>query len=165
MRIYRFIIALTIILTGSGVLHAQQNATEAERLKGEWQIEKVVVKLLAQQDGKVLEERTYTAVDSMKRVNGFVPLNLQFRGFDCIITHGAGQVSGKYTIPVNGLIAYQRSNVSAQATGEQVVVERYIYQLPQANKLLLRMPAAFYRDNTRNLPVKLVYTCYYQKKS
>ncbi|WP_217603524.1 hypothetical protein [Chitinophaga sp. GbtcB8] len=164
MRIYRFIIALAIILTGSGVLHAQQNATDAERLKGEWQIEKVVVKTFAQQGNKLLEEKTYSVVDSMIRINGFVPLGIQFRDLDCIITHRGGQEGGKYSIPANGILDYQHSIPSAQSQKEEVFEYEYTYQLPQPDRLVISMPAAFYKDNVRNLPVKLVYTCYYQKK-
>jgi hypothetical protein len=163
MRIYRLLIVLGTILTGAVTLHAQ-TASEVERLKGTWQIEKVVVKLYAQQGGTLLEEKTYISTDSLVHVNAFVPLEIQFSSQVCIITHRAGQEAGKYTIPVNGILDYERGGLSPQTPEQQVLQTEYTYQLLQSTKLAINMPPAFYRDNVRNLPVKLVYTCYYRKK-
>jgi hypothetical protein len=154
MLIKRFLIVLVMMLASAGWLRAQENATDDARLQGEWQLEKVKTALYAQEGNKLLEERTLMP-DSTQGLNVFVPETIRLQNGECTITHKAGVETGKFMVPVNGMLRYQ---VKAQRP------VTYNYQLLQPTELVLNMPTAFYKDNTRKQAVKLVYTCYYRKK-
>lgn len=143
-----------MILASAGCLHAQENPTDDAALKGEWQLEKVKAVLYAQEGNKLLEERTYVP-DSTSRLNVLVPLTIRLMNGECTMEHKAGRETGAYILPVNGMLRYQVKDQPARL---------YDYQLSQPAELALNMPTAFYRDNTRQRAVKLVYTCYYRKK-
>lgn len=154
MLIKRFFIVLVMILASAGWLRAQEQATDVVRLQGEWQLENVKTALYAQEGNKLLEERTWVA-DNTRRLNVFVPLLIRMVNGEYTIEHKAGMEEGTFTVPVNGMLRYVTKNQPAIIYG---------YQLPQPTALVLNMPAAFYKDNTRRQAVKLVYTCYYRKK-
>jgi len=170
MHIKRFLIVLSMLLTGAGLVRAQDRSDTA-RLKGEWQIEKVETRLMEQKGSGVLEAKTYTSADDMKSINAFVPLNIKFGDHDCTMTSRAGTEKGSYTLPQNGIFRYLPESLLRQLQQQGFSPElaahtgvEYIYRLQQSSGLVLKMPAAFYKDNNRNLAVKLVYTCYYTKK-
>lgn len=174
MRIKRFLIVLSMLLTGAGLAQAQDRSDTA-RLKGEWQIEKVETRLLEQQGNGVLEAKTYTSTDDMKSINAFVPLNIKFGDHDCTMASRTGTEKGSYTLPQNGIFRYLPESLLRQLQQQlqkqgshpelaAMAGAEYIYRLQQPSGLVLNMPAAFYKDNNRNLAVKLVYTCYYTKK-
>jgi hypothetical protein len=154
MLIKRFFIVLVMILASAGWLRAQEQATDAARLQGEWVLDNVKTALYAQEGNKLLEEKTFVP-DSTRRLNIFVPLTIRLQNGEYTVTHKAGMETGKYMVPVNGMLRYEIKDRPAAF---------YEYQLPQATALALNMPAAFYKDNTRRQAVKLVYTCYYRKK-
>lgn len=174
MLINRFLIVLSMLLTGAGLAHAQDRSDTA-RLKGEWQIEKVETRLVEQQGNGVLEAKTYTSTDDMKSINAFVPLNIKFGDHDCTMVSRSGAEQGTYTLPQNGMFRYLpesllrqlQQQLQKQGSNRELTTiagAAYIYRLQQSFGLVLNMPAAFYKDNNRNLAVKLVYTCYYTKK-
>jgi PhoPQ-activated pathogenicity-related protein len=177
MLIKRFLIVLITMLTGAGLSYGQNApADTAALLKGEWQIEKIKVELHAQQGNMLLEIRTYTSVDSMKRINAFVPLAITFLEKDCIVEHQGGTDQGRYKVERNGVLEYMQEGVYLQLQEhmkkrgltpdpDAFSGEYYSYRLTNPSRLVLRMPASFYQDNNRNLAVKLICTCYYQKKS
>jgi hypothetical protein len=154
MLIKRFFIVLVMILASAGWLRAQEPATDAGRLQGEWQLENVKSALYAQEGNKLIEERVWVA-DSTRALNVFVPLVIRMTNGEYTIEHKAGMEEGTFTVPVNGMLGFVTKN-------EPAII--YGYQLPQSTTLEVKMPAAFYKDNTRRQAVKLVYTCYYRKK-
>lgn len=171
MHIKRFLIVLSMLLTGAGLAQAQDRS-DTVRLKGEWQIEKVETRLLEQKGNAVLETKTYTSTDDMKNINAFVPLSIKFGNRDCTIASRAGIENGSYTLPQNGIFRYLPESFLRQLQQQGLRPEmaahagaEYIYRFQQSSGLVLNMPAAFYKDNNRNLAVKLVYTCYYRKNS
>jgi|GEM_PF-1443198 len=174
MLIKRFLIVLSMLLTGAGLLQAQERSDTA-RLKGEWVVEKVETKLFTQEGNTLLETKTYTSPDDMKAINAFVPLSIKFGRHDCTITSPSGTERGNYTLPQNGIFQYLQEDalrlaqqrLKKQASRRELIGlagTEYSYRLQQSSALVLNMPAAFYKDTNKNLAVKLVYTCYYRKK-
>ncbi len=171
MHIKNLMIILMMAVTSMG-LHAQQQpaVTDAARLNGEWQVEKVTTRLITQKDHKLLEEKTYTSVDSMAHVNGWVPLVIYFDGKDCEMRYRGTTQTGVYELPANGRLVFRKKIAGKQASsaipGNPAIPSPgipYTYTL-QPGQLELHMPSTNYRDNATQQAVKLIYTCYYRKK-
>jgi hypothetical protein len=168
MFLQKIMIMLVMLFAGSKALQAQVPADVA-RLAGEWQMVKVEMKLYTQGDDRLLEEKSYTATE-INNVNAVIPANIKFSGQEYQLQHRNGMDAGKYMVS-NDRLEFKKVPMQAPVLpGEQQlpVPEEpgvvYRYDLPQTTSLVLYMSPAFYRDNTRNLAVKAVYTSYYSKK-
>ena len=123
--------------------------------EGKWKIEKVTTQLFAQTDNRLLEEKTYTTEKEMSEINGSVPLFISLTPHRYKMRFQSGTEEGIYR--KNGT-----NHLLLKKEGFPDIV--YNYRLKPDSTLQLDMPASFYKDNTRNLAVKLVYTCYYSKQ-
>jgi hypothetical protein len=148
---------LTVIILGSQLLHAQE-------INGEWMITKVTVQLFSQQDNKLLQQKTLTTDSSMNEINGVVPVSLTFGAQDYIMKTRSGVEKGMYVLHNNNRLEL-KSGAQPVVAGQPALPGMQYHYTLSSTGLQLDMPAAFYRDNKRNLAVKLVYTCYYGKKA
>lgn len=168
MFLQRIMIVLVLLFTGSKALQAQAPADIA-RLGGEWQIVKVEMKLYAQGDDRLLEEKDYTAAE-INSINAIIPANIKFSGQDYQVQHRNGAEAGRYVISKDRLEFRRGVPQAAPAPGQPPLPApedpgiMYRYNLPQTTSLVLYLSPAYYRDNTRNIAVKAVYTSYYSKK-
>jgi hypothetical protein len=148
---------LTVIILGSQLLHAQE-------INGEWTLTKVTAQLFSQQDNKLLQQKTLTTDSSLSDINGRVPVSLLFGPQDYVMKSRSGTEKGTYVLHNNNRLEL-KNGMQPVVAGQPVLPGiQYHYSL-SSTALQLDMPAAFYKDNKRNLAVKLVYTCYYAKKA
>ncbi|MFX1705332.1 hypothetical protein PV783_15315 [Chitinophaga sp. CC14] len=161
---YIRIILLWIGLFFTIQLSAQQTSPAARELVGEWVITKVATKLYAQDGGRLLDSRTIVSKDSIAMVRGFVPLSISFRMEDCTIIHSYGVEAGKYTVRGNDQLIYFRSQGLKPDNKPVTEGPSWEYHILNGIVLTINMPPGNYVDKQSKLPVKLVYTCYYEKK-
>lgn len=157
MFLKNMMILFVAMLCGANVLHAQD-------VSGQWKIVKATVQLYAQADGKLLEEKTYTTEKEMSEINGPVPVSISFNGQQYILTLLAGNERGTYRMNGSDQLQFQKDLLPEPSNTEPLLPGvSYGYRL-KTSGLELDLPASFYKDNKRNLAVKLVYTCYYSKQ-
>ena len=122
--------------------------------EGKWKIEKVTTQLFTQTDNRLLEERTYITEKEMSEINGRIPLLISLTAHRYMLKFQSGPEQGIYRLNDGALLLQQ----------EGFPDRSYAYRLKPDSSLELDMPASYYKDNKRNLAVKLVYTCYYSKQ-
>lgn len=123
--------------------------------EGKWKIEKVTTQLFAQTDNRLLEEKTYTTEKEMSEINGSVPLFISLTPQRYKMRFQSGTEEGMYRLNGDNQILLEQDGIPGRS---------YVYRFKPDSTLQLDMPASFYKDNKRNLAVKLVYTCYYSKQ-
>lgn len=123
--------------------------------EGKWKIEKVTSQLFTQTDNKLLEQKTYTTANEMSEINGQVPLFISLTPHRYTMKFQSGTEQGIYSLNGANQLVLQQEGLPDKS---------YDYRLKPDSSLELNMPASFYKDNKRNLAVKLVYTCYYSKQ-
>lgn len=161
---YIRIILLSISIFFTISLSAQQTSPAARELVGEWKIVKVSTRLYAQDGGRLLDNRTIFSKDSIAGVHGFVPLSIIFRMEDCTVIHSYGVEAGKYTIRGNDQLVYFRSQGLKPGDSKAMEGPSWEYHVLDGSMLTIEMPPGYYLDKQSKLPVKLAYTCYYEKK-
>lgn len=148
---------LAVIILGSQLLHGQE-------MNGEWTITKVTAQLFSQQDNKLLQQKTLTADSSMNDINGIVPVSLVFGPQDYVMKTRSGMEKGTYVLH-NGNRLELKNAAQPVIPGQPALPGMQYHYSLSSTVLQLDMPATFYKDNKRNLAVKLVYTCYYSRKA
>jgi hypothetical protein len=161
---YIRIILLWIGLFFTMQVSAQQTSPAARELVGEWVIAKVSTRLYAQDGGRLLDNRMIVSKDSIAMIRGFVPLSILFRMEDCTIIHSYGVETGKYTVRGNDQLIYFRSQGLKPDNSRVMEGPSWVYHIQNGAVLTIDMPPGNYVDKQSKLPVKLVYTCYYEKK-
>ncbi|HEY9261440.1 hypothetical protein [Chitinophaga sp.] len=157
-------ILIVMILFFAGKVSAQDSVLSAKVLQGKWHITKVVSKTYSQQDRKLLQEKVLATTDAFKTVRGFVPLVMLFREQNCSIQHAYGVESGQYTVDLSSRLWYRRGEYKPQQPAADIKSGSFWLCKMEDNKILiLEMPASYYNEDGTNLPVKLVYTCYYER--
>jgi hypothetical protein len=137
---------------------------QAQDVSGQWKIVKTTAQLFSQADGKLLEEQTFTTDKEMREINGPVPVSIAFTGQQYTLSFQAGTERGSYRISGNDQLQFQKETPQQPSNTEPLLPGiTYGYRLKNSG-LELDLPASFYKDNKRNLAVKLVYTCYYSKQ-
>jgi hypothetical protein len=141
-------------------LHAQ---SDQAGLSGEWQIAKVEMKLFTQQDKSLVEAKTLTTDSAIRTINARVPVNVQFEGLSYMMRFRGSMESGTYYTK-DSLIFLLNGNTD-QSKKQDVFLSAipYKYFFKNDTVLKIQIPASYYRDNTRNLAVKLECSCYYSK--
>jgi len=157
-------ILIAIVLLFAGKVSAQDSVRSAGALIGKWSITKVVTKIYSQKDQKLIQEKVLTAADAFKTIHGFVPLVMSFGEQDCRMQHAYGVESGRYTVDANSHLWYKRGENKPQQPVADVRSGPFWGCKMEDNKvLILEMPASYYNEDGTNLPVKLEYTCYYER--
>lgn len=157
-------ILIVMVLIFAGKLQAQDSILSTRVLIGKWNITKVVTKTYSQTDRKLLQEKVLTTTEAFKTVRGFVPLGMLFRERDCRMQHTYGVESGQYAVDVNSHLWYKRGENKPQQPAVDIKSGAFWGCKMEDNKtLILEMPASYYNEDGTNLPVKLVYTCYYER--
>ncbi|HVI47117.1 MAG TPA: hypothetical protein VM802_19730 [Chitinophaga sp.] len=164
MNKWMFLMALLSVV--SGLVAGQQTDLKVDKFSGEWEFSKVEMKLYAQDDGRLLEDKVFTTTESTKNINGLVPFSIKFSRHQCIISHRNGIEGGEFR-----LINDKEFTFSPDVQGKEnlnstnrIPAITYRYRIEDRNWLAIDMPAAFYKDNIRGVAVRLLYTCYYQLK-
>jgi hypothetical protein len=155
MLIRRIITLLFTILIGGNLLYAQGNA---ERLSGEWQITTVEMKLFSQEDNSLLEAKVFTADSTIRTVNARVPVKVHFEGMNYVLQFKGSVESGTYSTQDSLIILKS----ALQPTLMPGISYRYFFK--NDTSMEIGIPTAFYRDNIRNLAVKLECSCSFIKK-
>ncbi|MBC9913355.1 hypothetical protein [Chitinophaga varians] len=152
-RIIIIIIGLMLML-GRG--YAQIPA-EGQKMQGRWEIVKVEATLFSQGDERVLERKVLTAKGDISMAGGMIPLSLGFNGDVC-------------TVERNGRIErdsckWEPPFVLLQDP-ESVLVRYHSWQYSfiDADHIEVGLPAVFYMDPQRKVPVKRQFICTYGKK-
>lgn len=145
-------------------LSAQQASPAARELVGEWKMVKVSTQLYAQDGGRLLDNRMIYSRDSIAAIHGFVPLSIIFSMEDCTIIHNYGVEAGKYTVRGNSQLVYFRQQGLKPGASKAMEGPSWEYHILNGTMLTIEMPPGYYQDKQSKLPVKLAYTCYYEKK-
>lgn len=151
MLLKRIVTLLFFILISGSLLHAQG-------LSGEWRVTKVEMKLYSQEDDNLLELKTFTTDSTIRNINARVPVNIRFEGMNYVMQFRGSMETGTYST---------RDSVNVLRSASQPALlpgMPYKCFLKNDISMGIEIPASFYRDNTRNLAVKLECSCYYSKK-
>lgn len=162
---YIRIVLLFISIFFVGKISAQQVSPAFRELMGEWRLTKVSMKLYSQYGGAPMEEKIIGTLDSIRTINGFIPLSMQFREEDCIVEFRGGIEMGRYTVSSPHQLVYQRrEGLRPDSTKRITAGPLWQYDVQSNTLLSIRMPESYFVDRKTKLPVKLAYTCYYEKK-
>jgi hypothetical protein len=161
MLIRKVVTLLLIILICTDLLYAQRNP---ERLSGKWQITKVEMKLFTQQDNRLLEAKTFTADSAIRTINARVPVNIQFEGVNYVMRFRGAMESGIYSTQDSLMLLREGSTEQSKTQQASLPAIPYKYFFKNDTLIGIEMPASYYKDNNRNLAVRLACTCYYSKK-
>lgn len=154
MLIRRIITLLLTILISGNLLYAQDNV----RLSGEWKITAVEMKLFSQKDDNLLEAKAFTTDSAIRTVNARVPVKAQFEGMNYMMQFKGSMESGTYSTK-DSIIILKSASQPAFMPGIP-----YGYFFRNDTSMEIVMPSSFYRDNTRNLAVRVECSCSYIKK-
>lgn len=142
------------------------SAQDSARIAGEWQLEKIEVKLYAQADQRLLEEKVLTDEAGFNTLTGQAARSVAFSGTAYRMQFVYSGEQGTYTLIDPSQLRFSRMEAAAgtQEPPMEVIVTIGYALLPQ-DQLKLLMPAAYYKDSGRNMAVKCLYNCIYKKKT
>lgn len=147
-------IVLAMILLGTMQgLFAQEDSTV--HFSGNWVIEKAEVKVYAQRGGRLLEERTVTAEEQLRQIYPEIVLDMMFSGNTYALQFNSVMNQGTFSV-VTGSLAMQ-----SDVTGTLPLLWPYRFS---GAKLIIEMPATYFKDMQRNEAVKQQVTCSFHKK-
>ena len=131
--------------------------------EGEWELDKVNVKLLSDPGNSLLEERTQDTLPLQTILAG---KSITFHG-QSYIMHGAQVLEqGTYILLSDGSLAFRNVNkpvIPGNALPQQPDIFCKI-SMPDADRLIITLPVEVYKDHTRNLIVKQFFICQYNRK-
>lgn len=151
---------MVVLFTLGNGLYAQQVLPDSIRMIGEWKLIKVESQLLTQKDDRLLEENTIIITDDQPRIKGFAPLGFSISGQRCRISSVRGIDEGKYLLDVNNTFSYEGDEIEDHLWHIDLQ-----YRFLSDEEMTFIMPAAQFKDNKRNLPVKQINKCHYRKVS
>lgn len=151
---------IIVILTGIMLMFFRGNAqtsAEKEKMQGRWEIVKVEAILFGQGSDKVLERKVLTVRDSIRKIGSVIPLVLLFEGNVC-------------TTERNGALEkdscrWAEPHLLLQDQGQRkIYYNTWQYSFTGVDQLEVRLPAVFYMDPQRMVPVKRQFNCIYNRK-
>jgi hypothetical protein len=145
MHIKIWIISFLLLATPFAVFAQLQT-------EGEWELDKVKVRLLSDPGNSLLEERTQDSLPVQAILAG---KSITFHGQNYIMP-GA---QGTYNLLSDGSIAFRNANKPAALPDIFCKVS-----MPDADRLIIELPVEVYKDHTRNLIVKQFFICQYNRK-
>lgn len=152
----RIIMILTMLLLWCMSGYAQQSS-DREKVQGRWEMVKVEATLLSQGDDKVLEQKVLTARDSINMAGGMIPWSLWFEGTVCTVESNGRVERDSCRFEPSQLLLWEPG-------AGPVYYISWRYVLTGTNQLVLHLPAVFYMDPQRKVPVKRQFICTYGKK-
>lgn len=153
MYIKRLMI-LCLLMTCSAGLFAQSGTLDS--LQGAWEIEKAVVKVVAQRGGATLSESTVTDLAQIRQIKPVILLQLLFAG---------QQYSAQYQAKTeSGTFAAASGTLQLQKDVEELPPSFIPYVLQTETMLQVTLPQVYYRDAQHNQPVKQSVICFFHKK-
>lgn len=152
MRIKVMIMFLLMLIGAAKGALAQTDSTIY--FQGEWEIEKAEVKIYAQANGQLLEQRTLISAIQLQSVNAAIrSMSVSFH--NCQVEYFSNVEKGFIRI-FNGRILLMKQD----QTG---VLAEFPYRF-DGSKLLLVMPSTNYYSAGHSMPVKQCVVCQLQKK-
>lgn len=154
MHIKVWIISL-LLLAGPLAVFAQL------RPEGEWELDKVNMKLMSEPGNSLLEERN---IDSLPSQITIVGKSILLNGQNYMIRFTQGVEQGTYVLLSDGSIAFRKGNrppVDGQLQQPDIFCK---ISMPDADKMFVALPAEVYKDHTRNIIVKQFFICQYNRK-
>lgn len=153
MYIKRLMI-LCILITCSTGLFAQSGVTDS--LQGEWEIEKAVVKVVAQRGGTILSESTITDPAQIRQIKPVILLRMLFTGQQYTVQYQARMESGTFSAG--------NATLQLQQEVEELPPSLLQYVLKTKTMLQVTLPQVYYRNAQSNQSVKQSVICFFHKK-
>lgn len=159
---------LSLLLAISRTVAAQEKTGDPAALIGEWQLDKVIIKLFSQTDHRLVGEKVYTPGDSLRKVVGFVPVYASFSKAGCVFKTNSGSDAGTYLVSDSALVfepgAPPATNTAGSTPQHTRPGMQFFYRQPAVDKLVLRSSGKYYQVPGSGIPVKQVDICFFSRK-
>ncbi|MBC9929533.1 hypothetical protein [Chitinophaga qingshengii] len=154
---------IIIILTGLMLLFVSgyaQIAPVKTDMRGHWEVTRLVSTLFSQGDDKVLERKVWTTGDSIRMAGSQIPLSLLVEDGECTITGSGGVERDSCRWESYVLVLWE----PARDGRAPLHYKSWQYSITETLQLEVDLPAAFYMDDKRKIPVKRQFRCVYSRK-
>ncbi|SIN69182.1 hypothetical protein [Chitinophaga niabensis] len=126
--------------------------------EGEWELDKVNVKLFSDPGNNLLEERTQDSLPLQAILTG---KRITFYGQNYIM-QGA---QGTYLLLSDGSLAFRNAGKPVTLINGQPQPDVFCkVKMPDADRLIIELPVEVYKDHSRNLIIKQFFICQYNRK-
>jgi hypothetical protein len=132
--------------------------TAAAKIAGQWEMEKVVVRETSYHSQVFLKEYTVTDKAEIRKLKAGLLTEIIFGAYRYEVTRKGGTETGVFSWTGRNMILLSRT-MPAEPWNFT-----YDWEMPLADKLILKRPFSVYKNAASGQLVRADYTCHYSRK-